>query len=175
MKRILAAVVLNIGVPGTGLILLGRHWFGLALALLFGTSAELAALGALLAPAVLPSAVTTPSLIIAGLLWAGAQVLLVMRIRFLGNPGLAVELAQLRSTAEKSLALGDSQTACTALRAALAVDGSDVATRILWARLLAAAGQHRKARRAWRQAARLDRMRRFESEIRQGLEQVEAS
>ena len=175
MKRIVPAVVLNLGVPGTGLILLGREWVGLALAVGFGTAAELAAAGFLFAPAAVPTAAVVPAAALAAAVWGLAQILLVIRVRFLRNPRLSDELAALRSTAETSLARGDAQTACSALRAALSVDASDVAARVLWARLLTDAGQHRKARRAWRQAARLDRARRFETDIQRGLEQIGAT
>lgn len=173
MRRFLPAIVLNALVPGTGLILLGRQWIGLGLTLCFATSAELAAAGALLAPAAVPKTAVLLATLMVLITWVAAQGLLIARIRFLRGPHLAAQLAALRAAAEKSLLQGQAETARCAVRTALSMDASDVATHVLWARLLTTMGQPQKARRAWRQAARLDRGRRFEAEIRKGIEQLE--
>lgn len=165
---------MNVLVPGTGLIVLGRPWLGLALAVWFGLGAEVAACGTLIAPATIPSLISLVSAGLAGAAWILGQVLLVMRIRFLRDPNLPAELALLRQLAEEALARGDHKAARSALLLALSLSDSDLATRILWARLLAVSASRGRARRAWLGAARLDADQEFAEEIRLALARLEA-
>lgn len=159
-------------VPGTGLVFLGREWLGLACAAAFGLFGETAAWGLVLASESLPEALSMTALALAALIWMAAQVLLFLRIRFLRDPRLPLELAALRKTAEKAMALQDAETAWHALRVALAMEPADAASRVSWARLLTMVGDHRRARRAWRNAARLDRRGQFATQIQQGIRQL---
>jgi hypothetical protein len=88
MRRFIPAIVMNILVPGTGLMLLGKAWLGLALAVAFGATAEVAACGLLLAPASIPEAINAPAVVLAGTAWLAAQLLLIARIRSLGQPAV---------------------------------------------------------------------------------------
>ena len=170
MTRFAPACGLNLLVPGTGLIWLGRPWLGMALAIWFGLGAQVAACGGLIAPATIPRPATVLGGLLAVAAWLVGQGLLVSRIRFLRDPSLPGELAALREHAESCLARGDHKAARSALTIALSIDGSDLATRILWARLVTATSSRFRSRRAWRGAARLDSDRRFQAEIREGLE-----
>ncbi len=165
---------MNCIVPGTGLIALGRTWLGVALAIWFGLGAEAAACGALIAPASLPTAVTVIGALFAAGAWVLGQGLLLSRIRLLRDPNLRDELAILRRMAEQSLLAGDYRTARSVLLAARSLDDSEVATCILWARLITLTGKRSRARRAWLQAARLDAHHRFAQEIRDALDGLQA-
>jgi hypothetical protein len=161
---------MNLIVSGTGLILLGRPWLGLALAVWFTLGIEAALCGGLVAPAAIPSWLTWLASASALAGWVMAQVLLVMRIRLLSDPNLPTELAVLRRLAESALARKDFRAARSALLVALSVDDSDAATRVMWARLLTATGGGWRARRAWLGAGRLDTERQFRAEIEEALD-----
>src|SRR5262245_36201868 len=136
MRRILPAIVMNLLVPGTGLILLGREWLGLGLTVAFGVTGELAAMGGLLAPASLPDSITILVIALAVVTWLLAQFFLWARIRFLRDPRLPGDLAALCETAESAIRRNDPESAWHALRLALAMDCTDLHSRVLWARLL---------------------------------------
>lgn len=175
VMRFFAAVALNVWIPGPGLILLGRPWLGVALAVWFGLGAEVAAFGLLIAPATVPGFVSYSGAALAGIAWILGQGLLVGRIRFLRDPNLPRELAILRRLAEQALARGDHREARASLLIARSVDDTDLATRILWARLLSCSASPRRARRAWLDVARLDADRRFADEIREALERLQVA
>lgn len=165
------AVVMNLLVPGTGLIALGRMWLGIALAVWFALGAEMAIGGLMLAPMSLPAWVALTAGGLAVTAWLVGQGLLVTQIRFLRDPNLPAELQALRELAEDALNRGDLVAAKSSLRVALLIDEADLASRVLWARLLTRQGRRAKARRAWHQAQRLDQKQIFEAEIRQAMEE----
>jgi len=68
------ALILNLLIPGTGLIVRGRHWLGFAIALLFAFSLNVAIAGWLVAPLAIPPAYTWAGTLIAGATWVLAQV-----------------------------------------------------------------------------------------------------
>lgn len=162
---------MNLLVPGTGLIALGRVWLGIALAAWFALGAEVAACGALIAPASIPVWITWGTGALAATAWLIGQGLLVTQIRTLRDPNLPADLQALRDLAEAALARGDLAAARLSLRVALSVDDSDVPTRVLWARLMSKKGSRAKARRAWLEAQQLDEQQNFATEIRRALEQ----
>jgi hypothetical protein len=77
----LAAILLNVIVPGCGLIVAGREWQGVLLALLFGLCAHAALAGALFAPVAVPAAITWSAAGAASLIWLAAQMVLLRRLR----------------------------------------------------------------------------------------------
>lgn len=170
MRRFLLATVMNVIVPGTGLMMLGRAWLGLALAVWFALAAEVAIAGLLIAPAVVQrwSAWAGGGFALAA--WGVAQGLLISRIRFLLDPALPRELVILRRLAQGCLVHGKWKTARSALLLALSIDDGDAETRLLWARLMTETSGGRRARTAWRAAARFDREHRFNAEIAAALE-----
>lgn len=172
VRRFRSAVGMNVLVPGTGLIALGRVWLGVALAAWFALGAEVAACGALIAPASIPRWIAWGAGLLAGVAWLVGQGLLVTHIRTLRDPNLPADLKALRDLAEQALARGDLAAARLSLRVALSVDDSDVPTRVLWARLLSKKGSRAKARRAWLEAQQLDDQEVFATEIRQALERL---
>jgi hypothetical protein len=172
VRRFWLAILMNLLVPGTGLIALGRVWLGLAVALWFGLGAEVAICGSVLAPMSLPRWVTLTGGGLALAAWLAGQGLLIGRIRLLRDPNLPAELQALRDLAEKALARGEFAAAQSPLRVALSIDDADVPTRVLWARLLTQTGRTARARRAWLEAQQLDIQQRYSAEIRQALDQL---
>lgn len=166
---------MNVVVPGSGLIWLGRPWLGLSLATWFALSMEAGLCGALIAPAAIPRPVTWISFGLAVLAWAVGMGVLVLRIRLLRNPNLRLELQRMREHAMRTLEAGDPRTAQSVLRIALSLDDGHLETQILWARVLTELGKRSPARRAWKGAARLDQDRRYAREIAEALEQLGAA
>jgi len=160
---------MNLLVPGTGAILLGRPWLGVALAAWFLAGSELAILGLLVAPAILPEPLSISGLAAAGAAWLAAQILLIRRIRFLRSLDLPREMAILHRFARRALARGDYPAVRAAIALGLSMDDSDVVLHVLRARLLALTSRPAKARRAWQAAAALDADGAFGSEIQQHL------
>jgi hypothetical protein len=70
-----AALLLNLVVPGSGLILRRREWLGVALAGLFGMAVNVALGGWLLAPMAIPGWIKWSAAAIAVCAWALAQSL----------------------------------------------------------------------------------------------------
>lgn len=165
MRHFKLPAAMNVLVPGTGLMALGRPWLGLALAIWFGLGSEIALIGLLLAPASIPTGLVVVAAGLAVIAWLIAQGLLVSRIRFLRDPNLAEELAGLQRLAETALARGDHRAARSALAVALAIDDSEIHTRVLWAKLMEAMGKASRARQAWRDVARLDEEGEFAQQV----------
>jgi len=165
--------MMNMLVPGCGVIVLGQPWLGTALAVWFALGAEMALCGVLIAPASLPGVVTVMGAGLAGTAWFVAQGLLVARIRFLRSVNLVDELTILRRIAEEALARNDTQAAKPPLLIALSIDDSDLPTHMLWARWVLVTSSRSRARRAWRRVARLDRHGRFASEIDAALDHLQ--
>jgi len=67
--------VLNIIIPGTGLIFRRREWLGFSLALIFGICGNLALAGWLIAPVAMPGWLVWLASVLAGSSWVLAQVL----------------------------------------------------------------------------------------------------
>lgn len=172
MNRMVASAVMNVIVPGTGMILLGRTWLGLALAVWFALAAQVALGAVLVAPAMVPPWLVATCTVLAVAAWLLAQGVLIARVRFLRDPGLPEEMTLLRERIEAALDRRDTRTARSLLNLALSIDDNDLATRILWARLLTISGSRARAVRAWRGAARLDTEGHFRREIGEALERL---
>ncbi len=72
----LAAIVLNLIVPGAGMILVKSEAAGMAVALLYGVTAQAGALGLWLIPVDMPRAATSGALAAASIIWVAGQWLL---------------------------------------------------------------------------------------------------
>lgn len=83
MAKTLTAVFMNLTVPGSGLILLGRAWLGFALAVWFCLATVVAVSGRYIAPAMMPWGLTAASAALALTAWLLGQGLLVSRVRCL--------------------------------------------------------------------------------------------
>jgi len=151
------ATVLNLVVPGSGLILLRREWLGLAVALLFTILAEVTLLGVLILPATIPPWMTTLCFSAALLVWLGAQWRLYVRIRIATGPAVERELRLLRQQAAEAVARQAYAEAADILQVVLTLDDEDVPANAQWAELMTLMGRFRQARRAWRRVLQLDR------------------
>jgi hypothetical protein len=83
MARMVTAFLMNLGVPGSGLMLLGRAWLGFAVAVWFCIATEVAICGKLIAPATMPWRMTAASAALGLAAWLLGQGLLISRIRYL--------------------------------------------------------------------------------------------
>ncbi len=151
--------MLNLAVPGAGLIVLRREWLGSALALLFCLFAQIAVAGFLLLPDVIPGPTVAAAAVSALLIWFGAQWLLAKRIRWFAGESLERELDLLRARSAEAAESGDLLAALDLLRAALTLNDEDVLLNRKWAELASLAGRHADADRAWRRVIQLERDR----------------
>lgn len=72
----MSAWLLNLILPGAGLILARREWLGFLLAIVFGICGNVALAGWFIAPMAFPSWLTGIATVMTVLAWAVAQVLL---------------------------------------------------------------------------------------------------
>jgi len=76
-----AAIVLNLIVPGAGLILLRAEPVGILIAAVYGLAGQVGALGLLSLPAQIPREVAVAAVVVAGLTWLAGQWVLRQRLR----------------------------------------------------------------------------------------------
>jgi hypothetical protein len=157
MRRAIWARLLNLVVPGSGMILLRREWLGFVAAILFSLLAALAIVGRWVVPRDVPPLLVAVSGWAAVGVWGLTQWLVHRRARWLASPALARELAVMRAQAAEALAEGDHMEAHRVLLVARSVDDEDVELAVLWAELMTAMGRQRAARRGWQRVRRLDR------------------
>jgi len=155
--RVTRALVLNLFVPGAGLIVLRREWLGLAAAALFALLGQIALLGLLLLPATIPPWLTTLGCAGAATVWLGAQFLLGARARALGGDAATEQIALLLQRADQTIASQAYAETEAILRLALAINDEEPTVNIRWAQLMTLMGRFRQARRAWRRVLSLDR------------------
>jgi hypothetical protein len=151
-----AAIILNLLVPGTGLILLRREWLGVALAGLYGVLVQLGLWGCLIEPARMPTWLAACGLLGGGSVWLAAQLLARQRLSQVRNPELVNELAKLRDQACEHVSNGRYEEAWSVLRVALAINDEDLGTVVQVAELMTTLGRWREARRAWHHVEQLD-------------------
>ena len=157
VKRYRAAAIVNLVLPGAGLILLRREWLGLAAAMLFGLCVEVGLFGRLVAPAVVPVWAQEAAWGAAGVIWVAAQMLVRARLGFLTDPEFPEQLAGLRQRAIAAIEADALEEARGLLRVAMALDDEDADVQRCWGRLLEAQGMRQEARRARQRASKLDR------------------
>ena len=156
MKRHRVAVILNLLLPGTGLILLRREWLGLCTSLFFALALEVGLFSWLLAPLALPFWVQVVAWLCGGAIWVGAQMLVRSRLAFLNDPDLPEQMASLLRRADEAMRDENLKEARGLLRVALTLDDEDVEANVRLADLLTAQGRSKEARRVWRRVSRLD-------------------
>jgi hypothetical protein len=122
--------LLNLILPGTGLILLRREWLGFCLAMVFGISGNIALAGWLIAPLAVPPALTTLALLLAIMSWLAAQLLLHREIAEARRQ--SAQLQVLLQGARASLGRGDLEAARLELEGSLALDAENA--EVYWLR-----------------------------------------
>jgi hypothetical protein len=121
MRRAIWARLLNLVVPGSGMILLRREWLGFVAAILFSLLAALAIVGRWVVPRDVPPLLVAVSGWAAVGVWGLTQWLVHRRARWLASPALARELAVMRAQAAEALAEGDHMEAHRVLLVARSV------------------------------------------------------
>jgi hypothetical protein len=156
------AWLLNLVIPGSGLIVQRREWLGGSLAVIFGICGNLALAGWSIAPAAIPTWLTIVAALLAGLTWLLAQILSwrLARTRHRVMTDLTVLLGHARAALER----GETDSARVYLESSAALDEDNIDLAVLWARVLAMEGDEAGARRAWRRVQRLDPRRRRQEE-----------
>ncbi len=153
--RIRAAFILNLLVPGSGLIVLRREWLGLAITVLFVVFAQIGLVGTWLLPESLPDLVTLGGWAAAGLVWAGAQWLLWLRRREVAGHGVATELESLCARSAAAVEARDYAGAHDILMVALTLNDEHPEVIRQWAQLMTLMGRFRQARKAWHRLRRM--------------------
>ncbi|NOT02065.1 MAG: hypothetical protein HOP29_15745 [Phycisphaerales bacterium] len=151
------ARILNLIVPGAGLIVLRREWLGFAVAMLFCVLAQIALLGWLIIPVTIPRWVGIPAGLAAVGVWWWGQWLMALRIGHTMNPEINRELAALAERARGAIRDGRMVEARHLLETALTINDEDVPANACWAELMTEMGSHTEAGRAWRRVLALAR------------------
>jgi len=160
------AFLVNLIIPGTGLICARREWFGILLALLFGICAQLALAATFFAPAAVPDAFAALAAVAAGVVWLVAQLALAWRVRWITSDDACARFDLLLGDARRARDAGDIETARLAYRGALEIDDEDLTANLEYARLIESADPA-AARRAWRRVHDLDPRGQMAPEARQ--------
>ncbi len=161
-----SAFLVNLVIPGTGLIWARREWFGVLLALLFGICAQLALAAIFFAPAAVPDSFATFAAVAAGVVWLVAQLALARRVRWLTSDDARARFDLLLGDARRARDAGDIETARLAYRGALDINDEDLTANLEYARLIDSTDPV-AARRAWRRVHDLDPRGQFAPEARQ--------
>jgi hypothetical protein len=161
--------LLNILIPGSGLIILRREWLGLFLSLLYGVCGNVAITGTLIAPESLPRWAVVLAVAMASAMWAMGQLLLASRQKDIARRQSG--LSRVLTDAESALATGDVESAREHLEGGIDLDEESVEWHVLWARVCTLKGDSSGGRQAWTRVIRLDSQRRYQTEARQALEQ----
>lgn len=166
------AVLLNLVLPGSGLIMARRPWLGFSMSVFFAACANLVIWGFFIAPYSLRHDVTATAAGLAAALWIVAQVHLIKRIRSSPDDGVAEQLTTCHDLAEKAMQEGRHDDAYGALSVALTVDDRNLQTYVKLARLTTMLGKYGEARQAWDKVEQLDRTQVFRREMIQSLERM---
>ncbi|MFQ5501326.1 MAG: hypothetical protein ACE5EQ_03375 [Phycisphaerae bacterium] len=159
--------ILNLVLPGTGLILRRREWLGLSMAVVFAICGNVALAGKLIAPEAVPTGLTVLAMILATLSWVLAQVLCYRQGLTLARTQRVLD--QILSDARAALKSNDDAAAHRALDGAIALDDENVEVHAMEARLSEREGADQAARAAWRRVLKLDRHGPHAREAREAL------
>lgn len=167
-----AAALLNLLLPGAGLIVIGFEGAGLLLGLTFGLVGGLAIASNWIIPAEFHRAARVLALAAAAFVYLGTQLRMAQALRIrqrdIGNERRRSVLAECRAAA----ATGDHERALRLLSELTAEDPAAVLPWVRRAQVLAAAGRVDEARQAWAEARRLDRHGVYRNEARRGLSET---
>ena len=150
-------MIVNLLVPGAGLIAARREWLGLTLALLYTLLAQIGLVGILIAPRLVPQWLVVTALAAATGVWLVSQWLFLQRFSRLRDPASAAEIASLRHQAQAAMQAADYHDALQMLTLASELDDEDLETAVDLANLLILLGRFQEARSAWHRVRTLDR------------------
>ncbi|MCB9852137.1 MAG: hypothetical protein H6819_03505 [Phycisphaerales bacterium] len=140
-----AGLLLNLLIPGAGLVSIRREWLGLALALLFAVGVNIWIAGQWIAPLAVPRWLSFLALGMGIADWLAAQTLFVHLAR--RHDAIQTEVDSLLSQAKRDASENDLDTALAVLEAATALDGERPDVLAAEADLLDACGKPAEARR----------------------------
>lgn len=162
------AWMLNVIIPGAGLIVRRREWLGFSLALVFGICGNVALAGWLIAPAAVPGWLVQVAAGLCCLSWLLSQWLMLRQGILLDRR--AAGLAKLLHDARSAIDSGDSASARLALDSSAAMDDERAELYVLRARLCDLEGDRQGMRAAWRHVLRLDHDHDYRAEAKRALE-----
>lgn len=119
------ALVINLFIPGAGLVLLRRAWLGLTLALLFSLSAHVVIAGLWIAPMAVPRFVLGAVVVAAVLVWMLTQWLVRVQVRLVLGADARRALVLLRDRAVEAMQAGRYEESAGLIRQALRIDDGD--------------------------------------------------
>lgn len=165
------SLLLNLLVPGAGLILQRREWVGFLLSIVFALGANAAIAGYFIAPEAIPAWLSAAGVGIAAFAWLLSQAMLHRQMRQLSrrNEDLALMLCRSREAMER----GDIEAVGQTLTEAIQLDDEHVEANVLWARYCVEIGDRDQARRVWQRVCKLDLGRRFRSEAMAALKDAD--
>lgn len=169
------AGVLNLLAPGAGLTLIGALGWGIALAILFGISANAAIASTWLFPDEVPPAWAAAFFGLAAASYVTAQIRLgqILRGRRLAS-GRARRRARLAEV-QDHLAGGAAEKAWESLQPLQAQAPDDLLVALLAAEIQTIRGDAEAAERAWNRLATLDRHHLYREQVRAGRERLRNS
>lgn len=161
------AWLLNVILPGTGLIIRRREWLGLSLAMVFSISVQVAIAGSLIAPETVPFWLVRLAAALGAVSWFLSQYLCYRQGLILSR--IQRGLSNLVSEARAAMEGRDFVAAERAVDSGLALNDEDVELHVLKARLFAHQGNSQAARKEWRRVVKLDHDKRFLDEARNAV------
>lgn len=156
-NRIAIARLLNLVVPGAGLILVGRVLIGWALALAFAITANLAVFVLYIIPAEVNNGVRAAFIGSAAVLYIAAQGLFATAARYGFQAAVDTRLRSALVAANRFIADGDLRAALRALQDLPPPLESDLLVVLRVAQVLTALGDHSAAQAACERLRQLDR------------------
>ncbi len=172
--RLNIAGILNVVLPGTGLIVARREWLGVVIVGLFSVAVNLCILGLWIEPEWVPRQVLFSAAGAAAGCWLAAQWALFLQWRRLRDPSTLDQILTCYEVADRAQVHGRDGAAIDALRVALVVDDENVDTYARLARVSTNAGHHTAALEAWRRVRQLDRGGAYDSEARTEISRLKS-
>ncbi|MFQ5412027.1 MAG: hypothetical protein ACE5EC_07005 [Phycisphaerae bacterium] len=123
--------ILNLILPGTGLIVRRREWLGMAMAAVFAICGNVGIAGRTIAPEAVPGWLTVLAIVLAVLSWVLAQILCYRQGRVLSR--MEHVLRQLLANGRSALESNDLTAARRALGGASAIDEENIELHALMA------------------------------------------
>lgn len=118
-------IVINVLLPGTGLVVVRREWLGLSIAMLFTVLVQIVLIGAMITPALVPRWAILGAGFGAVVVWATAQWRFRLGLREVTDPATKLEIQSLRRRARQAIEADDLESALQLLTVATELDDED--------------------------------------------------
>jgi len=163
------ASMLNLVLPGAGLIALQREKVGCLVLAGFAVAAEAGLVGVLVAPAAVGLWWTVGALVFAAACWVAGQVLLLRRVGEIADGKARSEAARLILAGREAILAGNWSEARRLLAGAARYDDEQPELNYLLGRLKSIVGRSDEAARQWKRLRQVDRSGRYRAEWEQYL------